>query len=70
LNKALKGPDKKVGKDLLCSLNHKSKICAVIPFYNEKDYLLDVVLETLKYVDKVMQLMMDQLMVVKKHYPI
>jgi len=37
----------------LSSLNPKSKICAVIPFYNEKDFILNVVRETLKYVDKV-----------------
>jgi glycosyltransferase involved in cell wall biosynthesis len=37
----------------LTSLNPKSKICAVIPFYNEKDFILNVVRETLNYVDKV-----------------
>jgi glycosyltransferase involved in cell wall biosynthesis len=37
----------------LNSLNIKSKVCAVIPFYNEKDFILEVVLETLKYVDQV-----------------
>lgn len=35
------------------SLNQIIKICAVIPFYNEKDFILDVVTETLNYVDKV-----------------
>ncbi len=33
--------------------NLKSNSCAVIPFFNEKDFLLDVVTETLKYVDAV-----------------
>ncbi len=33
------------------SLKSKSKICAVIPFFNEKDFILNVVRETLKYVD-------------------
>jgi len=37
----------------LSSLNPKSKVCAVIPFYNEKDFILNVVSETLKYVDQV-----------------
>ena len=44
---------KKDGKVLLTSLNPKSNICAVIPFYNEKDFILNVVRETLNYVDKV-----------------
>lgn len=35
------------------SLNQKSKVCAVIPFYNEKDFIYDVITETLNYVDKV-----------------
>lgn len=35
------------------SLNQKTKVCAVIPFYNEKDFLFDVVTETLKFVDKI-----------------
>lgn len=35
------------------SLNQKTKVCAVIPFYNEKDFLLDVVSETLNFVDKI-----------------
>ena len=35
------------------SLNPKSKICTVIPFYNEKDFILNVVRETLRYVDTV-----------------
>ena len=35
------------------SLNQKTKVCAVIPFYNEKDFLFDVVSETLNYVDKI-----------------
>ena len=33
------------------NLNQKARVCAVIPFYNEKDFLFDVVSETLKYVD-------------------
>lgn len=33
--------------------NLKSNSCAVIPFFNEKDFLFDVVTETLKYVDAV-----------------
>ena len=33
--------------------NLKSNSCAVIPFFNEKDFLLDVVTETLNYVDAV-----------------
>jgi len=37
----------------LNSLNPKSKICTVIPFYNEKDFILNVVRETLRYVDTV-----------------
>jgi glycosyltransferase involved in cell wall biosynthesis len=44
---------KKDGRVLLSSLNPKSKVCAVIPFYNEKDFILNVVRETLNYVDKV-----------------
>lgn len=35
------------------SLNQKPKVCAVIPFYNEKEFLFDVISETLKFVDKV-----------------
>lgn len=35
------------------SLNQKTKVCAVIPFYNEKDFLFDVVSETLTFVDKI-----------------
>ena len=35
------------------SLNQKPKFCAVIPFYNENDFLFDVVSETLNFVDKV-----------------
>jgi len=31
----------------------KTKVCAVIPFYNEKDFLSDVVSETLIFVDKI-----------------
>lgn len=31
--------------------NLKSKVCAIIPFYNEKDFLLDVVNQTLNFVD-------------------
>ncbi|MDP2362502.1 MAG: glycosyltransferase family 2 protein [Ignavibacteria bacterium] len=37
----------------MTKLNLKSKICAVIPFYNEKQFILNVVIETLKYVDKI-----------------
>jgi glycosyltransferase involved in cell wall biosynthesis len=37
----------------LNSLNQKPKVCAVIPFYNENDFLFDVVSETLNFVDKV-----------------
>ena len=37
----------------MSSLNPKSNICAVIPFYNEKDFILNVVRETLNYVDNV-----------------
>ena len=44
---------KKDGRVLLNNLNPKSKICAVIPFYNEKDFILNVVVETLNYVDNV-----------------
>ena len=44
---------KKDGRVLLSSLNPKSKICAVIPFYNEKDFILNVVRETLNYVDEI-----------------
>jgi glycosyltransferase involved in cell wall biosynthesis len=32
-------------------LNQKVKVCAVIPFYNEKNFLFDVVSETLSFVD-------------------
>ena len=35
------------------NLNQKAKVCAVIPFYNEIDFLFDVVSETLNFVDKV-----------------
>lgn len=35
------------------SSNQKTKVCAVIPFYNEKDFLFDVVSETLAFVDKI-----------------
>lgn len=35
------------------NLNQKTKVCAVIPFYNERDFLFDVVSETLKFVDNV-----------------
>lgn len=35
------------------SLNQTLKVCAIIPFYNEEDFLSDVVSGTLKYVDKV-----------------
>jgi glycosyltransferase involved in cell wall biosynthesis len=37
----------------LNNLNQKTKVCAVIPFYNEKDFLFDVVSETLTFVDKI-----------------
>jgi glycosyltransferase involved in cell wall biosynthesis len=37
----------------LINSNHKSSICAVIPFYNEKDFIYDVISQTLKFVDKV-----------------
>ncbi len=33
--------------------NYTNKICAVIPFYNERDFLLDVVTGTSNYVHKV-----------------
>jgi glycosyltransferase involved in cell wall biosynthesis len=32
---------------------YKSKVAAVIPFYNEKDFIYDVVLQTLYFVDRV-----------------
>ena len=35
------------------NLNQKTKVCAVIPFYNELVFLFDVVTETLNFVDKV-----------------
>lgn len=35
------------------NLNQKTKVCAVIPFYNERDFLFDVVSESLKFVDTV-----------------
>jgi glycosyltransferase involved in cell wall biosynthesis len=35
----------------LISLNQKNKVCAVIPFFNEKDFLFDVVSQTLNFVD-------------------
>lgn len=37
----------------MISLNQKTKVCAIIPFYNEKDFLFDVVTETLNFVDNV-----------------
>jgi len=37
----------------LSNLNQNIKVCAVIPFYNEKDFLLDVVSETLNFVDNI-----------------
>jgi glycosyltransferase involved in cell wall biosynthesis len=37
----------------LNSSKQKTKVCAVIPFYNEKDFLSDVVSETLIFVDKI-----------------
>ncbi|HCY76077.1 MAG TPA: glycosyltransferase family 2 protein [Ignavibacteriales bacterium] len=38
---------------MLNNLNQEIKVCAIIPFYNEEDFLTDVVTETLEYVDKV-----------------
>ncbi len=35
------------------SLNQQVKVCAVIPFYNEKDFLSDVVSEALNFVDNI-----------------
>lgn len=35
------------------SLNLKSKVCAIIPFYNEKDFILKVVDDTLNFVDEI-----------------
>ena len=35
------------------SLKQKVKVCAVIPFYNEKDFLAYVVTETLNFVDNI-----------------
>lgn len=35
------------------NLNPKSKVCAVIPFYNEKDFILKVVEDTLNFVDEI-----------------
>ena len=37
----------------MTKLNLTNKICAVIPFYNEKSFLLSVIQETLNYVDKI-----------------
>jgi len=37
----------------LNSSNRKTNLCAIIPFYNEKDFLSDVVTETLNFVDNV-----------------
>ena len=37
----------------MTKLNPASKICAVIPFYNEKPFILNVVHDTLKYVDNI-----------------
>jgi glycosyltransferase involved in cell wall biosynthesis len=37
----------------LNKLNPTSKICAVIPFYNEKHFIVSVILESLKHVDKI-----------------
>lgn len=34
-------------------LNIASNICAVIPFYNEKHFILNVITESLNYVDKI-----------------
>lgn len=38
---------------MLNKLNPASKICAIIPFYNEKHFILNVILESLKYVNKI-----------------
>lgn len=35
------------------NLNQNTKVCAIIPFYNEKDFLLEVVSETLNFVDNI-----------------
>lgn len=37
----------------MSNLNQTNKVCAVLPFYNEKDFIRDVVLNTLRFVDKV-----------------
>jgi glycosyltransferase involved in cell wall biosynthesis len=37
----------------LNSLNQKVNVCAVIPFYNEKDSIWDVISDTLKFVDEI-----------------
>ena len=37
----------------MTKLSPTSKICAVIPFYNEQPFILSVVLKTLNYVDKI-----------------
>lgn len=37
----------------MSSSKNKSRVCAVIPFYNEEPFIRDVVLNTLKYVDTV-----------------
>jgi glycosyltransferase involved in cell wall biosynthesis len=37
----------------LTRLNLTSNICAVIPFYNEKHFILNVIIETLNYVNKI-----------------
>jgi glycosyltransferase involved in cell wall biosynthesis len=37
----------------LNNLNQNTKVCAIIPFYNEKDFLLEVVSETLNFVDNI-----------------
>ena len=37
----------------MTKLNLTSNICAVIPFYNEKHFILNVIIESLNYVDKI-----------------
>jgi glycosyltransferase involved in cell wall biosynthesis len=37
----------------LNNLNQIAKVCAVIPFYNEKDFLSEVVCETIEFVDEI-----------------
>lgn len=35
------------------SSNQKIKVCAVIPFYNEENFIADVIIQTLPFVDKI-----------------